>query len=81
MTPDTLHRSPRRRSGGFSLEEASSLRRMVIAHADHVSCPACGCPITPTVGGTADGRVFLLRCPSCARGLVIHAAPEEPVVS
>jgi ribosomal protein S27E len=53
---------------------------MVIAHADHVSCPACGSPITPTIGGSNGWRIYLVRCPSCARGLVIHGSAEEPSV-
>lgn len=74
------NRPPRRRSSGFSLEEASRLRAMVIAHADRTSCPRCGAPVTPTVGGTVDGLVYLLRCQACGRGLVVHAAPGEPAV-
>ena len=81
MGPFGLRPQSGRRSSGFSLDEATSLHRMVIAHADRVACPACGCPIAPTVGGTADERIFLVRCPACARGLVIHGTPEEPAIS
>jgi len=81
MSHEGLHSSPGRRSSGFSLDEATTLRRMVMAHADRVACPACGCPITPTVGGTTDDRVYLVRCPACARGLVIYGAPEESAIS
>lgn len=81
MSADMLRPPPGRRSSGFSLDEATSLRRMVMAHADHVACPACGCPITPTVGGTSDDKIYLMRCPGCARGLVIHGAPEESAIS
>ena len=79
MCPQDLRFPSGRRSSGFSLEEATSLRRMVMSHPDHVVCPACNSSIVPTMGGPADERIYLVRCPHCARSLLIQGAAEAPI--
>lgn len=65
----TSARPARRLSGGFTLDEAARLYR---TRSDAVPsvCPHCGVAMRDLTGHRPLGRVWLVRCESCGRGLV-----------
>jgi hypothetical protein len=62
--------APPRRSLGFSLDEAASIRKMIVGQAARMACPTCGAELRHTVGGDGTRRVWLVRCVECGRGVV-----------
>jgi transposase-like protein len=68
---------PRQRvTGGFSLDEAARLYRNGVP-GGRLVCPTCGGPMREVMGQQVVGRVRLVRCEACGRGLVFDS-PAEP---
>jgi hypothetical protein len=63
----------------FSAEEAATIRRSVATPGAPVECPRCGTRLTsglPLAGGGSVQMVWLLRCASCRRSMVVTDLPQ-----
>ena len=65
-----------RTSAGFSLDEASLLRRSSSID-NQLVCPTCGGIMRDVVGVNPHGAVWLLRCVGCGRSLVFDGPSSE----
>ena len=63
---------PERRSSGYSLDEAARIRRMLLTPNATVDCPRCTAPMEKTRGADGQEAIWFLRCPQCARSMVIR---------
>ncbi len=65
-----------RASGGFSLDDAARLYRSS-ATTTRLACPTCGGRMRDVLGQQPAGRVSMLRCEACGRGLVFDRPPDR----
>jgi hypothetical protein len=64
-------RTPRN-TGGFSLDDAARAYRSSVRHDRPAVCPHCLTPMHPVVADHDAESVWILRCMSCGRGLVLN---------
>lgn len=68
-----------RLSGGFTLDEVARLYRASL-QGRRMTCPSCGSPMQDVPGCCPGGRVSLLHCATCGRGLVFDRPLGPPTV-
>lgn len=66
--------APARRSRGFSLEEGLRIRGAILTGRDAGDCPACGGALHAVTGADDSSTLWLVRCRSCGRSLVVRGA-------
>ena len=67
-----VERLAHRRSPGFSLGEATQIRRDILAHKHDVKCPRCAGRLGTQNAGGADGATWMAKCPDCGLSLIVH---------
>lgn len=55
----------------YSLDEAARIKRMMRQEPDQVECPHCAGSMSRIVGGDGTQTVWLVRCETCGRSLVV----------
>ena len=72
MIAERLAPRTRRTSPGFSLAEATRIRRDIVTKKREVECPRCAGHLgTEHVGGEEDA-IWMARCPDCGLSLMVH---------
>ncbi len=66
-----------RRSGGYSLDEAVTIRRAVSSGTEHIRCPSCEESMSRTRGRDRRAGVWVLYCSVCERSIVITEASKQ----
>lgn len=62
-----------RQSGaGYSLDDAARIHNALLHRSGPLRCPCCGKSLSGTVGAGDAQAVWLLRCPTCERSVVIR---------
>lgn len=69
----------RQRSAGYSLDDAARIHHALQHRGSPLRCPRCGKSLSGTVGAGVSQAVWLLRCETCERSLVIRDSQLEPV--
>ena len=72
LTAERVDRDARRRSPGFSLAEATRIRRDLVARKTDVECPRCAGHLGAERTGESDDAIWLTRCPDCGLSLMVH---------
>jgi hypothetical protein len=66
--------TPDRHSRGFSLEESTRIRRAILHGTEAGACPSCGAGLQALTGADGGSTLWLVRCRSCGRSLVVRGA-------
>ena len=69
--------SLRRRSVGYSLDEAARIGKAIRERHSAIACPSCGDVLRHTVGTDGAQAVWLLRCEACQRSVVIRNSQKH----
>ncbi len=67
----------RRRSAGYSLDEAACIGKAIRECHGAIACPRCGDALRHTVGTDGLESVWLLRCDACQRSVVIRNSQKH----
>ena len=61
-----------RRTPGYTLGEAASIRRDILAHRKDLECPRCAGRIGTVQAGLDEDAIWFAGCNDCRLSLVVH---------
>lgn len=65
--PTTIRRSP-----GFTLGEATQIRRDILSHKPVLECPRCAGKMDTVRAGDSEDAFWIAGCTDCGLSVVVH---------